>query len=458
MFAAALGVRAEDDATPAGPAAELNDAWWATARALGDGDSWEQCAARLEAALARAGDAPHAARCADLLASIRRAQANPGSPQELSDDHSVEAFIEALPEVRLSHVLLLRPLQTYGPDSELVWEILAQRQPVGSAASAGRILQRGREAIPALIVALDDLRATRSVLADRDNYEAPLVARVNDIALALIEAISLTRLHIDPADYHPRSTDSPLISEWPAQKRAAQIALVQAWWDATRDHSPGAAALLRLEQVERRQQVEMLDAMIGTGRMRPEALQFLLARYRNGWEIDLDMAQRTVRAGSRAPLEFLQEATRAGRPVEHDMISLIGEFGGIDDYKLLRDALVQPSDDSVEIDLGMVVNRLNYNNNPLAVPVLVAVIELGSSQFAIDKNAPRRGGAAPQSYLLRAAEHLELLTGRDFGFARVGSTNQAERGFDDILRWWQREGKGAFDYEQVRPYAPGGIR
>jgi hypothetical protein len=505
-LAAAGPVHAADEVPEAGADSVLEDAWWETARMIGEREPWGACAERLEEALADAGEAPSAARCRDLLASLRLAEVTAVGTNDLDDDTPVAALLVALQDVRIGHAQVLRPLLVFSQEDRLLWEVLAEHSRTGPESAASRLFGRGRSVVPQLIAALDDQRATRTVSADRSHYAEPLVVRVGDLALALIEAISLCRFHLDPVEYHPRSQGSPLISEWAEARRAEQIAVVQKWWQATRDLPAGDATFLRLEKVERKQQIEMLDAMIETGRMRAEALRFLLPRYRNGWEIDRDLSLRTLRAGGRAPLEFVHEAVQAGRVVDQDMVKLIAEFGNIDDFKLLRGAIrgtskelptdaselpeinqhmakhigelgntdeaklrellirryakespKNASDESPEIDLGMVMQMLNYVDDPLAVPVLVAVIER-SSESPADSSKTPAGAADAAPHALRAAERIEMLTGKDFGFLRARPPQMTARGFEEILRWWLREGKGAFDYEQVRPHAPGGIR
>jgi hypothetical protein len=439
-------------------AAEMRRVWWDTAEQIGKRGDWAECAAPLAATLDRHPDGNLAPRLGALLTSIQMSADHPPTDAFLDRQTDTKTLIAALPAVSLRYTLLLRPLQSYGAEQRLIWAVYADNHTGTADASAFLLYAQGRAVIPRLIELLDDQRATRSVESDASRFKIPLVFRVGDVSLALIEAISLCRFHLDPYDYHPRTRKSPLISEWTEEKRNQQIALIREWWENTKTMSLGDAVLWRLERATREQQIQMLDALVGTGR-HAVAQHFLADRFRHGDELDKEFSRRLLRAGSRLPLEFLHRAVAQGRPVDHDLISLIVEFGEIDDFRLLRDAVLGQSSahPDFSVDRAMLVNLLNYSDNTLAVPVLVAVIEAQMHGLPNDARAIRPAGKTP-AYLTRAAEKLQTLTARDFGFGQFDSPYATAHGFENILRWWQREGKSAYDFPHVRPHAPGGIR
>lgn len=449
---AAANVRAQE----AEQADALLEAWWETAEMIGRVRPWEECAAHLEKALADAAPGtPVAQRCQALLESLRLNVAGGPIPVVSEEAYSIDELIVALAETRAPHSLVLEPLQAYSDEQRLVWDVAAERAPGVEGRAPFLLYRQGRPVIPRLIAALEDRRATRSVMADRTRYREPLVVRVGDVALALIESLSVCRLHLEPTAYTPRTKVSPLFTEWSRERQAEQINLVRAWWTGTQDLPVMEAAYRRIEQVDRETQLEMLDAWIAIG-AGSEALRFLQPRVRSGEALDFAMARRMLRAGSRAPLAYLHDAVRGGKAISAEVVRLIGDFGGIDDYKLLRDAILGRCGDA-DIDANMIVNQFGYSDDPLVLPVLVAVIETRAEQDP-DVLRPLAAGSQVPAYLLRAAERIEMLTGADFGITQQSARFGDPRGLGVVLEWWRREGKAAYDYEQIRPHAPRGIR
>lgn len=453
-------VRAADE-TPAeeSAAAKLDDAWWRTAQMIGAGAPWNEAADTLNDALLSAGNAKFSQRCRNLSVSIGLSQtASPNAQRiaaTLSERSSTQDLITGLQETRVSFDLVLRPLLKYGIDRQLAWAYVADRIAGGRDSAAYLLYARGREAIPELLDALEDQRATRSV-ADNRSRPMPLVMRVGDVSLALVEAISCCRFHIEPKRYEPRGHQTPLFSEWGDEKRRDQIALVRDWWETTKHLSRAEAALWWINRVERGEQLEMIDALILTGDA-DAAVEYLRTKYRQENDIDVDFAERMLMAGSREPLEYLRQAVRNDRPIERDFVKLVAHYGNIDDFKLLRSEIMRPCHDGYPVDRGMVVNELQQSNDPLTIPIFVALLETKEEAAECNPHLNPENERVI-GYLLRSAERIERLSGKDFGFTHLASNYAAQRGFEDILNWWKREGKAAFDLDQVRPDAPGGIR
>jgi len=426
-------------------------------RMIDDGAAWSACARRLEADLAAATDRSAAPPCEALLASIRLNLAD-ASTTGVAAPADIDALIANLSEARVNPGLLMAPLQTITFEPQLAWTVLAQRAIPGASASAYDLFRQGRRAIPALIAALDDQRATRTTVSDLRTGDEPLVFRVGDVSLALLQAITLCRFQHPLNGYNLRAADQPLFSQWAADRHAAQSAVVRDWWDATHGMSADDAVRWFLERpdTDRPQQLDTADALIALGQsgvVRP----FLETRFQNGRLIDYSISQRLVRAGSRAPLDFVQEIIRNGEPTTEEMVRLIAEFGEIDDFKLLRDAVLDPARFSQPLNNRMVTNQMLSTDRPLAIPVLIAVIERREGP-ELPASALAASGAAIPSHLLRAGEWIQELSGKDFGFGEDRSPYFLARAFDDILLWWKREGQAAWDYDQNRPQATSGIR
>jgi hypothetical protein len=450
-------LRADEPGTDLKPAAALTEAWWDVAQRIERGKPWADCAEQLRTAIELAGPTSVTVRCTKLLMSIRSAAdfALPSEP--LYDDANEDTLIAALQEAKPDYRLILNPLQIYANEPRLAWDMLAQFNNGGSDAAAYLLFLKGRDAIPYLIDALDDLRATRAVSVNRSYHKVPLVPRVCDVSLALIEAISLCRLNFGPTAYDIRTTKPPLFSEWSADKRARQIALVHEWWAATQRLSAEDAVVWRLERADREDQMQMLDALIWV-EQRELAIDFLQSRFIDEWKLDRGFSGQLLRAGSRAPLDAIHEAYRAKQPLSHDMIVLILEYGAIDDFRLLRDALRNPENSEFPLDHALLANQLNYCDNPLAVPILVTILELDAAHKD-RQSSPSviATGAQIPGYLRRTGERIEALTGRNFGMSAPENAAKS-RAIENILRWWPREGQGAYDYERIRPHAPAGIR
>lgn len=455
LWAGGPAARGDEEGPEASPAVDLESTAWDVTAMIADGAAWADCARRLTVDLAAASpDAPYATRCRDLLTGVQLNLADPApvhaATEPAGDEWTLSQLIAALPEARVPPLLLVRPLQVSAATGQSAWRLLAERAAPGAEASAYHLYLRGPAAIPALIAALGDQRATRTALTDRTRYPAPAVARVGDVALAVIEGITNCRLHLTPTGFNVKTGDAPFFTAWAEARRAEQVAAVQRWWAATQPLSPEERMAWQLERADRSQMLEMAEAAVSIG-LSQAVRPFLRTHFRADGELDFEVARLAVRAGAREPLDFVQQVLDTGQPVTDDMVRLIAEVGELDDFKHLRDALLIGRR-AARIDPAMVVNQLMVSDQPLVLPVLIAVIAGDESTHA------GVGAPAVPAHLLRAAERVQQISGRDFGFGKRNTPYVLARGFDEILRWWEREGRAAFDYEQIRPQAPGGIR
>ncbi len=438
--------------------AALLDAWWDVVELIEADAPWADCRSALDEAIQRYPQSTHAEACRSLRDGIVLAEMAGDDVPEVTIDADVATLAAALPAARVSIGWVLMPLQYYSAAEQTVWAFYADRAIVGAKSAALLLHRQGRSAIPALIERLDDPTATRNVSPDRSQLTTPVALRVGDVALGLIEAISLCRFRDPPVSFHQAGAQPLVLKEWPANERAALIASIRAWWNATKDLPPEKAVLWRIRQASRAQQLEMLDVLIATGQAET-ALVFLYGAYRDGPTLDERLAERMLRAGSRAPLDFLHQAVRTGRPADHTMISLIAEHGDVQDFQLLRDLVVDGAVEGgalpVEVDLPMLVNVLSYADSRQCLPVLVAVLE--KHQAALARSADADRVQAP-AYIGRAAERIETICGVDFGFDAREAPQRRQRAIEDILDWWNREGRGAYGYAVTGPHAPAGIR
>ncbi len=434
----------------------LLEAWDKIGVRIKDGESWDVLGADLRAAIEQNHLSEHVGRCQQLLASIDAVIKSPPPDHGVTEQYEVAELIQALPRTTILHRLAIVPNFYYESVDQFVWDYYSRRRVTFDPDPAMVLYARGPMVIDPLIESLNDLRATRSVGTSEEGYRTPVVVRVCDVALALIESLS-------GCTFRETSHAKPLTSEWSADERNALEQSIRKWRRETKSLPLPEAIVWQIEHGPEKLRIQMIDTLIAR-KQHDVALSYLQKVYEQGAGSDLpQIANRLVQAGSREPLDHIHRLVAEGKGIQRDMVLLIAHYGEPRDFQLLV-RLVESSEPNTSRGsanlVQMIVESLRAAKDSqamLAVPVHVAVIREMQDDWSVllESSSPRH---AFPPILDMSIYAIQRATGLGFGVNDESETFDRARGAKAILTWWEGEGEGAYGLEQNKPHAPVGIR
>ena len=427
----------------------LLDAWRDAARRIGTGDPWASCRALLTAALGDHPDSKYARHCRQLIDNIRASEAIEARLGPL-DKIAPEALDgDALVYSRIDAGLIVSPLQLRG--RSFAWDRLTQFGDNPDVAC--RLYAAGSDSIDLLIRQLDNQAATRSVRVRRQPGFQPLVMRVADLSLGLIEAISRCRFRTDNQLHVPFSMTSRHI-------RAKTIDDIKRWRNKTRTLSPARAVVWQLEHGGVARPYQMLQSLLVMDE-NEVVIDYLSERFHDGDTIDYEAAVRLIQAGSLEPLEFIHSVATAGRRVSLDMVRVVADRGRLTDFVLLKRLASPEPGAPMARNAGwhgpVLARGLRQCTNRKCIPVLVAVVKRFLTEHGPDGPDPVPSVRWPQ-HVIDAAVQVQTMTGVNFGLDPQDTPENIESGLGEMLRWWREDGQAVYDFYGIDPRAPGGIR
>jgi hypothetical protein len=435
---------------------ELLDAWDKIAQRVKQREPWDVLSADLHAAIERYHLSEHVGRCQQLLASIDAVVKSPPPSVNITDESEVSDLINALPDSSILHRLAIAPNVYYTQVEQFAWDYYSERLMTFVPDPAMELYSRGLSAIDPLIECLNDTRATRSVGTSEDGYGQPLVVRVCDVALALIEGIS-------GCTFKESQYGNHLISEWTSDERSRLERTVRKWRGATQSMSSADAIAWQIENGPEKLRIQMIDTLIARKQV-DVAMAYMQKAYEESSGGDMaQIANRMVQAGSREPLDHIHRLAATDESINRDMVTLIAHFGEPRDFQLLVKLVesTPPDKDRASAQrIQMIVESLRaaqHRRAMLAVPVHVAVIRSMNEEWTalLASSAPRH---AFPPILDMSIYAIQQGSGMGFGMNEDSDTFDRARACKAILTWWDEEGEGAYGLEQNKPHAPVGIR
>ncbi|GJM24890.1 MAG: hypothetical protein DHS20C16_13050 [Phycisphaerae bacterium] len=435
---------------------ELLDAWDKIAVRIKNREPWDLLSAELHAVIERYYLSEYVGPCQQLLASIDAVIKSPPPSNNINDESEVPDLIKALPNTSMLHRLAISPNVYYESIEQFVWDYYAERMMTFVPDPAMAVYSRGSSAIDPLIECLNDNRATRSVGTSEDGYRQPIVVRVCDVALALIEGIS-------GCTFKETQGGNYLISEWTSDDRNRLERAIRKWRGATKSMSPEDAIVWQIENGPEKQRIQMIDTLIAR-KQGNLAMPFMQNAYKeSGGENIAQIANRMVKAGSREPLDHIHQLTKSDGQIRREMILLIAHFGEARDFQMLVRLVASASPNEGRASaqrVQMIVESLRAAKDRramMAVPVHVAVIRSMKEEWTslLSSSAPRR---AFPPILDMSIYAIQNASGLGFGMNEDSDTFDRARACKSILTWWDEEGEGAYGLEQNKPHAPVGIR
>jgi hypothetical protein len=402
------------------------------------------------------GESSYGAQLKELLGELEKqaaedyelAEAATPTPERLRLERRIPYYLARLPEMHKN------------ADNTGGWwydfEMFATRQ---APLLSDRLVSIGRPAVPGLIEHLTDRRVTRLVHS-RDCFEHRAIPlRGQDVALACIERILKMSFYQPPVDGKEQIYDGngkvtlrPIMAYFsmePEANRQKVIGEITKWW-ATYGEKPVAEGLLaRLEQVPVSERMGMLREIEASGKKPVPGAAAILKRWvaADAPERLWIYADELARRGDRSLLPALRE--RLGEAQGDDFgkcAAVLLAYGDAADYRWLRQASRKDMAQGRKLHdsrlWGFVYEQVHDSTNPLAVPILVDLLdarEIINVQWMKGPNGTK--GLSPAEVCL---ETLVRLTGHGEGAHSGKSVEDRFARADRWIAWWQKEGKVAY--------------
>lgn len=439
----------------------LRREWSEACSRILEGHSWDQVATDLEAALATAGKTPSSETIEGYLDSIRLAERQADSvPDDLSDASPSE-IVKALLTSRVvgpanpDWHLVTRPLHMHrrGDGSlQVHWVELAEVPAHRLTDPAVLVLQRGRKMIPALLAALDDPTATRAGYITPATHRLPILFRRSDLAMALLEAITLCRFYV--------SAPWDILSERDDATKKAAIELAREWWQETESMPDLEARSWLLERISYDQASPMIEVLVLEGHAEVAIRHLRQYLFGEQGKFDIDVARRLCRLGDSSALDYIVSRGRDESLLQPEEIELLIDFGGRREFAVLAGLVAE--DKTVNTHTKNKASReillaMKDTDNRLAIPVFAEALDV-EDKVADVKPASNRRGTPLVSRAELAAKHIQRLTGRDFRFDERASVESRKKAIERVRDWWEKEGRGLYGFEARRLRRTGGIR
>jgi hypothetical protein len=451
-WAARAQIKAPPQANPGIPNQDdsLREPFWAAAQQVVAGVPWQDIGARLADEVSKHPEARHAPDCTSLLHGLSlAAEREPGIPASVGEDSTIEELIAALPHAQIDATTALSPFDT-NAQGEYRWEIAVARHPQPDRDPAILLFRRGRDAIPSLVEALSDDTVTRTAYVV-PTAQSPIIFRVGDLSLSIIQAISHCWFH----EYVGRPTP---VSEESREEQDALAEKILLWLDSTHEMSPTDAVLWHIDHDKPSNAATLLVALVRRNE-RAAVGNFLRDRFRKGDDIEPNLASLLVETGSRAPLDYVAARAAQGVALSANELRFVVSSGQRRDFESLR-AYIRGLEGRNAANTGTlvkaVIDALRQRIDVRGIPALMAALDVEMRRLNVPVAELERTG--PPLYLDDAAQHVQRVTGINFGHRTEDAPARRLRAIRDMLAWWQREGESAYALSFNQPYTAGGIR
>jgi hypothetical protein len=419
---------------------------------------WDTLAEQTQAVADRAVDVDQADKLRDFADGMRQAAEQEASLPDAPSTATPGELVQLLIRSRLvdkrqgnSHFLVSRPL-TFFSTGGTRWEKHVLQPLHEGTDPAIRIYKKGRVMIPALLDALDDMAATRSVYYSSSLMHWPVLLRRCDLAMALLEAISGCKFF--------RASDGMWFSVQSAEFRAETAESARHWWSETKGMTPLDARLWLLDRVSGDRAAAMINLLVFEGRTE-QALARLrsLMESASNFKTQRDLAKRLAALGDPAGVEaVLARVAREGK-IERDDAKFLAEHGDVRAYRLLARLM---ADDRSEkgrhrnSSSRAILEALRTSESRWAIPVLAEA--LGANDAISTRSPNERNAVYSASRADIAAEHIQRLTGRDFRYDRYAEPTLRSKAIERIRTWWEERGESLYGFRNASDKRAGAVR
>lgn len=267
------------------------------------------------------------------------------------------------------------------------WETDGRSAQLAEVSAAGRLIDLGFDAVPALISALEDERLTRSYGFWRDFSPERYVLRVGDGAIQVLEVIAGRSFDPDPSQ-------STYLTREPPEVRRQVRADVEGWWKAASAQGEAAYLRAKLAEIKNPQIREALQyperilrrlAIVEGERALPD----IRAWGHHNWPgYNADYYHRLLRAGGAAVVPEVKDRSRPGTPEFDFGAALALHQRGLLDLQAYREGIYQGAlhicRTSTERPLPLNVHLLVETQEPRSLLLAAGV-------WRVDRKAVRQG-------------------------------------------------------------------
>lgn len=367
--------------------------------------------------------------------------------QQLANDldHSIHQAPSTLPDVLKPVMDTTIPTMWVYRENERAWSNLIKLYPSDPTA---HLLGADRNVIDKLIPMLLDLSPTRSFENEIISGDLPEVPRVCDYALLAIQLHSRCRFHFN------ESTATPFHAI-PVDDRTKVIQRIREWWLENRNRSVADGIRAQLPQGGYYAKIWMAEQLAGLDEgdraaNRADAIDVLktLVAENNGVPAALALA----RLGDLSPMkQFRQRCLDAlekpGYIIESAMVFYMTDHGTRQDWELLnrlaQRELEQGKDAGSAGVWTSLVNCSKAATSPFAIPGLALALtqteKTGSR--AVDATTSQSFSKADT-----ATEHLQNLTGVNFGYQPAASDAERSAAIARAQAWWIARGSKQYTF------------
>ena len=314
------------------------------------------------------------------------------------------------------------------------------------------ILSMDRSAIESLLPQLRNQSPTRSYCY-WGLRGVPKIPRVCDMALLAIEFHSKCRFHFN-------ASTGRLFHELPIEDRIKTRQHIEKWWAENKRKSTSAGIRSQLPHADFYAKVWMAKNLANLaddeGKSdREYAIEVLRTLVRENWgHPAAHAANALAEFDDFSPVEVFytrwkQSLGKPGKIYDSYVVFYLTHYGTRREWELLHKLAQREIDQGLDAGIARIwpalVNCSKASSSPLAIPGLA----LALTQTKISGSRSVKGTSSqPFSYADTAVEHLQKLTGVDFGYRRNGSAEERSVAIQKAQKWWRTEGskKFTFDY------------
>jgi hypothetical protein len=319
------------------------------------------------------------------------------------------------------------------------------------------VINQGRGAIERLIPSLQNrapIPNENSIFVDGE-YS---VDRVCDLALRLIEHLSLCKFHFN-------ASSGTAFHKLKPEERRQRIARIEEWWKENKNRTLIEGIRSQLPHVEFYEKVAMVKNLIRQAdeeKSKPDR-EFGLESLREMLRGDIG---HTAAHTAYALAEFgdftaveqfysdfskVKDLSRADFTHETECVFYLTKFGKRREWELLTKLAEQEI--ALEKQAGegcmwpALVNCHDATKTPYMIPGLA--VALRQTKQSGSRYVSEKVGSQNFSYADKAAQYLQELTKVNFGYRIEGSEEERLTAIKKAQKWWAEEGKAKYTFEYI---------
>lgn len=312
------------------------------------------------------------------------------------------------------------------------------------------VLSTGRSSIESLLPMLRDRSPTRSYRGAF--FGVPKIPRVCDMALLTIEFFSKCRF---------LPSTGQLFHELSPEDREKTIRHMEKWWAENKAKTVAAGIRAHLPHASVSSKVcmakNLLDLADKKGNPDREfALDVLRTIVRENRGSVAFAARSLAEFDDFSPVDVLyarlkKSIDKPGRAHGDGVVSYLTTYGTRREWELLYTLAEKEIEQGLDVGAATVWPVLANCNKARSSPFAIPGVALALTQTKLTGSRSGRGGSQPFSRADLAIEHLEKLTGKDFGYCCDDSAEKRSAAIRKAHKWWTTEGKKkyTFDYAET---------